>query len=155
AFAAASHRGGALTVVNPWLPAIDPAQAGAYAPWSVTSLTTVYDGLVALRRSSGPAGLTLVPDFAATLPPPADGGTTYTSPLRRGIRSSNGVPVRASDFRRGFERQLSFGPSPYYQDILGAQACRRHPRSCNLSAGIVTNDITGTVTFHLRRPDPD
>src|SRR5262249_61393093 len=57
--------------------------------------------------------------------------------------------------RRGFERQLSFGPSPYYQDILGAQACRRHPRSCNLSAGIVTNDITGTVTFHLRRPDPD
>ena len=26
---------------------------------------------------------------------------------------------------------------------------------CDLSAGIVTDDATGTVTFHLRRPTPD
>ena len=155
-FAAASYRGGTLTVVDIGLPAIDPAQQAANAPWSITSLATVYDGLVAFRRSGGAAGLTLVPDLAMTLPRPADGGTTYTFTLRPGIRYSNGVLVRASDFRRGFERQLSLGPqADYYQGILGAPACRRHPRSCDLSTGIVTNDTTGTVTFHLSQPDPD
>ena len=155
-FAAASYRGGTLTVVDIGLPAIDPAQQAANAPWSITSLATVYDGLVAFRRSGGAVGLTLVPDLAMTLPRPADGGTTYTFTLRPGIRYSNGVLVRASDFRRGFERQLSLGPqADYYQGILGAPACRRHPRSCDLSTGIVTNDTTGTVTFHLSQPDPD
>jgi YVTN family beta-propeller protein len=155
-FAVASHLGGTLIVVDIGLPAIDPAQQAANAPWSITSLATVYDGLVAFRRSGGAAGLTLVPDLAMTLPRPADGGTTYTFTLRPEIHYSNGVLVRASDFRRGFERQLSFGPqADYYQGILGAPACRRHPPSCDLSAGIVTNDTTGTVTFHLSQPDPD
>ena len=31
----------------------------------------------------------------------------------------------------------------------------KHPRACDLSRGIVTNDKTGTVTFHLTAPDPD
>jgi ABC-type transport system substrate-binding protein len=97
-----------------------------------------------------------VPDLAATLPRPADGGRTYTFMLRRGIRYSNGVPVRASDFRRGIWRQLSFGSySPYYEGILGGQACNRHPKRCDLSAGIVTNDAAGTVIFHLVQADPD
>jgi peptide/nickel transport system substrate-binding protein len=123
---------------------------------SWTALTTVYDGLVALRRSGGAPGLTLVPDLARTLPRPAAGGTTYTFTLRRGIRYSNGVLVRASDFRRGLQRQLSFGASPgYYDDILGAPACRPSPGSCDLSAGIITNDAAGTVTFRLSQPDPD
>ena len=83
-FTAASHRGGTLTVVDIGLPATDPAQQAANAPWSITSLATVYDALVAFRRSGGAAGLTLVPDLAMTLPRPADGGTTYTFTLRPG-----------------------------------------------------------------------
>ena len=91
-----------------------------------------------------------------TLPRPADGGTTYTFTLRRGIRYSNGTPVRASDFRRGIQRQLSFGDDPgYYEGILGAQACHQHPRRCDLSAGILTDDAAGTVTFRLGQADPD
>ena len=91
-----------------------------------------------------------------TLPRPADGGTTYTFTLRPGIRYSNGALVRASDFRRGIQRQLSFGANPgYYEGILGAPACHRHPRRCDLSAGIVTDDAAGTVTFHLGQADPD
>ena len=68
------------------------------------ALSTVYDGLVAQRRSGGAASITLVPDLARTLPRPAGGGTVYTFTLRRGIRYSNGVLVRASDFRRGIMR---------------------------------------------------
>jgi YVTN family beta-propeller protein len=154
-FAAASHRGGTLTVVSNSLPGLDPAQA--YDPTTTTpALATVYDGLVALRRSGGEQGLTLVPDLARTLPRPADGGTTYTFSLRRGIRYSDGTLVRASDLHRGIQRQLSFGANPgYYEGILGAQACHQHPRRCDLSAGIVTNDAAGTVTFHLGQADPD
>jgi peptide/nickel transport system substrate-binding protein len=119
-------------------------------------LATVYDGLVAFRKTDGALGGTLVPDLAVTLPRPAGGGTAYTFTLRRGIRYSDGTPVRASDFRRGIQRQLSFGASPaYYQGILGGQACSLHPRRCDLHAGIVTNDAAGTVTFRLGHADPD
>ena len=70
-----------------------------------------------------------MPDLAVTLPRPADGGTTYTFTLRPRIRYSDGTPVRASDFRRGIQRQLSFGANPvYYEGILGAPACHRHPQ---------------------------
>jgi ABC-type transport system substrate-binding protein len=90
------------------------------------------------------------------LPRPADGGTTYTFTLRRGIRYSTGAPVRASDFRRGIQRELSFGDVPaYFEGILGAPACSRNSRRCDLSAGIVTDDAVGTVTFRLSEADPD
>jgi ABC-type transport system substrate-binding protein len=152
-FAAPSHRGGTLTVVTHILPNRDPALG--YDLWDIPPLATAYDGLVALRRTGGPQGFTLVPDLAITLPRPTDGGRTYTFTLRRGIRYSNGAPVRASDFRRGIQRQLSFGAYPgYYEGILGAPACHQHPGRCDLSARIVTNDAAGTVTFHLAQADP-
>jgi YVTN family beta-propeller protein len=154
-FAAATHRGGTFTDVNFALPDTDPVQA--YSPWDLPALGTVYDGLVALRRSGGAAGFTLVPDLATTLPRPTDGGTTYTFRLRPGIRYSTGTLVRASDFRRGLQRQLSFGANPagFYDGILGAQTCQQQGGRCDLSAGIVTNDAAGTVTFHLSQPNPD
>ena len=153
-FAAASHRGGTLTEVSKFLPEPDPAQA--YGAPGMPALATVYDGLVAFRKTDGALGGTLVPDLAVTLPRPAGGGTTYTFTLRRGIRYSNGTPVRASDFRRGIQRELSFGDFPdYYQGILGGQACSLHPRRCDLHAGIVTDDAAGTVTFRLGQADPD
>ena len=151
-FAAASHRGGTLTAVTSSLPQLDPAHDLDLA---TPALAAVYDGLVAFRKAGGVQGDTLVPDLAVTLPRPAEGGTTYTFTLRRGIRYSNGALVRASDFRRGIWRQLSFGDAPdYYEGILGAPACHRNPR-CDLAAGIVTNDAARTVTFHLRQADPD
>jgi hypothetical protein len=66
-----------VTVASDWLRrAVDPAQA--YDPVSTPALTTVYDGLTAMRRSGDAAGLTLVPDLARTLPLPGNGGTTYS-----------------------------------------------------------------------------
>ena len=156
-FAAASHRGGTLTFVSVFGPATDPANT--YDPLNNPVFATIYDGLVALRRSGGAAGLTLVPDLATRLPRPADGGRTYTFTLRQGIRYSSGARVRASDIRRGIQRQLIIGPAAgipgYYEGILGAPACQQHPKRCDLSAGILTDDTAGTVTFRLARADPD
>ena len=152
-FAAASHRGGTLTEVSSSLPQLDPVHDLDLAS---PALAAVYDGLVAFRKAVGAQGDTLVPDLAVVLPRPADGGKAYTFTLRRGIRYSNGTPVRASDFRRGIQRQLSFGDVPdYYQAILGAPACHPNSRRCDLAAGIITNDAAGTVTFRLSQADPD
>src|SRR5262249_33595642 len=38
---------------------------------------------------------------------------------------------------------------------LGPPACHAHPKTCDFSRGIVTDDAAGSVTFHLSAPDPD
>ena len=154
--AGSAHRGGTLTVVAPRseFDSIDPALVYAPLTWGILSLTN--DGLVGLRRVGGVDGATMVPNLARFIPKPADGGTTYTFQLRPGIRYSSGDPVRPEDFRRAIERVLLLGPTPvieYFETIVEAEECR--PGSCDLSAGIETDDDAGTVTFHLVKPDPD
>jgi peptide/nickel transport system substrate-binding protein len=58
---------------------------------------------------------------------------------------------------RSFERLFAIGSSgaSYYRAISGASGCLRSPGSCDLSRGIVADDETRTVSFHLTRPDPD
>jgi ABC-type transport system substrate-binding protein len=114
------------------------------------------DGLVAFRRAGGGEGLFLAPDLAVSLPTPTANGRTYTFQLRRGIHYSNGRLVRPADFRRAIERTLALGgreqPGSYYDGIVGAAACVKTPKRCDLSRGITT--ATGTVTFHLTGADP-
>jgi ABC-type transport system substrate-binding protein len=117
------------------------------------------DGLTAYQRTGGFQSAQLVPDLAAWLPNPTDGGTTYTFQLRRGIRYSNGAPVRPEDFRRALERDLALGPNAltgdYFANVVGGAACIAHPSRCDLSRGVVVNDQANTVTFHLVAPNPD
>ena len=96
----------------------------------------------------------LVPDLATALNSPVDGGKTYAFRLRKGIRYSTGEPVRASDLRRGIERSLE-GDVDLFSRIRGAAACLKASATCDLSAGIQTDDATGLVTFHLLAPDPE
>jgi YVTN family beta-propeller protein len=160
-FAAASHRGGTLTVASgqpAGTTSIDPAVA--YDPETFHVLIMVYDGLVGLRRTDGAAGLTLVPDLATELPRPTDGGRTYTFTLRRGIRYSTGALVRPSDIRRGMEQEFTTGGGfpAYFAGVVGASAClpaSGPPARCDLSRGIVTDNTAYTVTIHLTAPDPD
>ena len=153
--AAAAHRGGTLTVVGPLeaLDSVDSAVSYSSFAWSILSLTN--DGLVGLRRVGGVDGTTMVPNLATSIPDPTDGGKTYTFQLRSGIRYSSGDLVRPDDFRHAIERVLSLGSGGgfYFDTIDGAARCR--PGSCDLSAGIETDDAAGTVTFHLVEPDPD
>ena len=95
----ASHRGGTLALVaqiSPHELSADPAVAWGLRSWQILSMTN--DGLVGYRRVSGPLGDTIVPDLAAALPVPADGGKTYRFRLRTGIRYSSGVVVKPADF---------------------------------------------------------
>lgn len=151
----ASHRGGILRVeATPLLcPCADPGGAGFNVP--VTNLA--YDGLVAYRRVAGLAGGELVPDLAVRLPTPTDQGRTYSFRLRRGIRYSNGAPVRPTDFRSSLKRLLTMnrGQPTSFDGVVGAATCARSSGRCDFSNGIVADDRAGTVTIHLTRADPD
>jgi len=156
----ASHRGGTLTILASLAPfdqTTDPARAWFAVEQQMLSVTN--DGLVTYRRTGGPAGDTLVPDLATSIPLPTDGGRTYTFQLRPGIRYSNGALVRPADFRRAIERVFavgkSIGAASAYTGIVGASQCVRTSAPCDLSSGIVADAKTGTVTFHLIAPDAD
>ena len=156
--AATSHRGGTLTALSQ-VPfgSIDPTcPTGSIPCYWVTNETS--DGLTAFKRVGGSVGAQVVPDLAISLPTPTDGGTTYTFQLRRGIRYSNGAPVRPEDFRHALERlfKLDTGfAGAYYEHLVGASACLAHPSSCDLAQGIVPDDAANQVTFHLVTPDPE
>jgi peptide/nickel transport system substrate-binding protein len=152
---ARSHRGGTLRVLlDTDNGTLDPAAAFASESWSL--MANVYDGLVAFRRVGGAAGGSLVPDLAKVVPNPDAGGTTYTFQIRPGVRYSNGRQLRASDFRSALERTMAAGfAGPIYSGIVGAQTCLKHPGPCDLSRGVVADDASGVVTFHLVAPDLD
>ena len=85
----------------------------------------------------------------------ANDAKTYTFQLRKGIRYSDGTPVRASDFRASVERLLRLGGGiGALSSIVGADKCRLG-RPCDLSAGISADDSTGTITVRLVRPDSE
>ena len=156
----AGHRGGTLVLRSDRpkqgsvIDSIDYALSGY--TYVLPFLRMTGDGLTAFNQVSGLAGAQLVPDLATSLPAPTDGGRTYTFRLRSGIRYSNGKPVQATDFRSTFERYYALGsPVTDYDGIVGGAQCRKHPKRCDLSRGIVADDVAHTVTFHLIRPDPD
>ena len=146
------HRGGRLVVGARELiqGSIDPTFISWTGTWS--ALSTAYDGLVGPARRGGSEGTQIVPNLALSLPVITAGGTSYAFQLRRGIRYSDGTLVRASDFRRAFERALR-AELPWTFPLVGADACKRRPRRCDLGRGIRTDDATGTIVFQLRRPD--
>jgi peptide/nickel transport system substrate-binding protein len=152
---APAHRGGTLTMLATGVgSSIDP---GVDYDGNWQFLVMAYDGLIAWQRVGGPGGNTLVPDLAQSIPAPTNGGKTYTFTLRKGIRFSNGQPVKASDVKATIVRQFRIpGPVPsFYQAIVGGNACLTKPKSCNLDHGILVDDSTGTIRFKLSTPDPN
>ena len=83
----------------------------------------------------------------------------YTFTLRKGIKFSNGKTLKASDVKYTFERLFKIGQSPnagtWYNVIVGGDACVKTPKTCNLDQGVVVDDASGKVTFHLTKSDPE
>ena len=149
------HKGGTLTML--WsAPGQSIDTAIAYdANWQVLRMTG--DALLGWKQVEGTAGNELVPDLAEAIPEPTDGGKTYAFTMREGIKFSTGETVKPSDIRYTIERNFkAAGPgSGFYASIVGADACAKKPKTCDLSEGIVADDAANTVTFKLTAPDPD
>ena len=126
----ASHRGGTLRFESGPSQVLQLHRPGGLRPATWPVLSLAYDGLIAYRRVAGAGGSTLVADLAASVPQPTDGGRTYTFQLRRGLRFSDGTPVRPEDFRASIERivRLAGQVAPYL---------RRHRRRQRLQPAAV------------------
>jgi peptide/nickel transport system substrate-binding protein len=151
----ADHRGGTfVTLAISSAGTADPQVNATPQYWQLYQVTQ--DGLTAFRKSAGPAANSVVADLAVKLPRTSDGGRTWTLTLRRGIRYSNGAPVRPADVRFTFERLFKVhGPTAesFYGAIDGAEACLQNPATCTLDRGISLNGWT--IAFHLTRPDTE
>ena len=82
-----------------------------------------YIPLLTYAHANGAAGSKVVPGLAESMPKISNGGKTYTLILRKGLKYSDGTPVKASDFTGAVERmfKLNSGGSPFYTGIVGAE----------------------------------
>jgi peptide/nickel transport system substrate-binding protein len=132
---------------------LDPGLSYTTQGWGV--MWNVYLPLIGYAHVGGPGGATLVPYLARALPRISADGKTYTLTLRRGLRYSNGAPVRASDFKATIERdyQLDSAGAVFFDNIVGASDYAQTKQG-DIS-GIVANDASGRITIHLNEPEGD
>jgi peptide/nickel transport system substrate-binding protein len=129
---------------------MDPQLSYSGEGW--TAMYDTYIPLLTYRHAAGKPGSEVIPGLARSLPQISDGGRTYTLFLHPGLHYSDGERVRASDFRFTVERMFrtNSGGSEFYTDIVGARDFERH-HSRHI-AGIVTDDRSGRIVIHLKRP---
>jgi peptide/nickel transport system substrate-binding protein len=129
---------------------LDPGLA--YTGEGSTAVYDVYVPLLTYAHASGSAGSKVIPGLAQAMPKISDGGRTYTLTLRKGLKYSDGTPVKASDFAASIERmfKLNSPGSPFYTDIVGAEAFAKTKRGG--IAGIATDDASGRIVIHLVKP---
>jgi peptide/nickel transport system substrate-binding protein len=129
---------------------LDTSQA--YTAQSLWALWTVYETLVTYRHVAGPAGYQVVPGLAS-LPKISRGGRVYTLTLRKGLKYSNGKPIRAADFKCTMKRDfITASPGVgFYDTIVGAKKFETSLKGD--IAGIKTKGRRITITLTSPRGD--
>lgn len=146
--------GGSITIAQVAQPDfLDPALSYTTHGWEPMWL--VYTPLLTYKREEGAAGSELIPGLARALPEISKDSLTYELTLRKGLRYSDGSPVKASDFEHTIKRVLNLesGAAPYYEVIEGADAYLSGGDADADISGIETNDKTGEITIRLTAPD--
>src|SRR5438552_5441363 len=83
------HRGGTLKLqAKAAGGTLDPQVNYTLEYWQLYQAT--YDGLLGFTKAGGNAAFTVVPDIAANLPTPTNGGKKWVFKIRKGIKFSNG-----------------------------------------------------------------
>jgi peptide/nickel transport system substrate-binding protein len=129
---------------------LDPALSYTAEGW--TAMYATYIPLLTYAHANGEAGSEVIPGLAESLPKLSNGDKTYTLNLRKGLKYSDGTPVKASDFPFAVERmiKLNSGGSPFYTKIVGAEAFQEG--KANSISGIKANDQTGKIVIELTAP---
>jgi peptide/nickel transport system substrate-binding protein len=132
---------------------LDPALSYTIHGWE--PMWTVYMPLLTYQREEGEAGAELMPGLAEAMPKVSDGGKTYELTLRKGLKYSDGTPVKASDFEHAIKRVLNLesGGAPYYEVIEGADAYLEGGNPNADISGIEADDKTGEITIKLTAPE--
>src|SRR5438876_8525926 len=150
-----SHAVGTLKAVLDTVDFLDPQQAYTGQAW--WAMWNVYETLVTYKHVDGGAGYKLVPGLAQSLPTVSSNGRVYKFKLRKGLKYSNGKPVKASDFKWAIKRGfLAQGQGVgFYTDIVGAEAYSKNPTPGGNIPGIIINNKKRTITIKLVSPRGD
>jgi YVTN family beta-propeller protein len=134
---------------------VDPAEPSTESAATTPLLYATCASLVTYPDKLAPEGSRIVPEVAEAVPPPSQGGTTYTFKLRRGFRFSppSNEPVTAAAFKTAIERitnprTKSFSAS-LFSDISGF-AAYSSGKASHLSGVIALGQ---TLTIRLSRPN--
>lgn len=146
-----SKEGGTLTGSYASFPDfLDPQLSYTQEGW--TAMFDTYLPLLTYKRANGVEGSTVEPGLAEALPKISNGGKTYELTLHKGLKFSDGTPIKASDFKSSIERlfKVSSPGSPFYETIVGAAEFAETKKG--EITGIKTNDRTGKITIDLTGP---
>src|SRR5918999_534953 len=118
----AVKQGGSITIAQTSQPDyLDPALSYTVNGWEPQWL--VYTPPVTYKRAEGIEGTELIPGVAEGPPEVSQDGMTVTLTIRKGLKFSDGTPVKASDFEHTIKRVLNLesGATGFYLIIEGAQ----------------------------------
>jgi peptide/nickel transport system substrate-binding protein len=112
-----------------------------------------YIPLLTFKHAAGKEGTTVVPGLAKALPKITNGGKTYAFQLQKGLKYSDGTPVKASDFQTTVQRlfNVDSGGAPFFTGIVGASDYQTG--KAKTISGIKTNNSTGAITINLTEPN--
>jgi peptide/nickel transport system substrate-binding protein len=150
-----AKNGGSITISQTSQPDfMDPALT--YTVNGIEPLWLVYTPLLTYPRTGDAVKDSLVvPGLAEDLPTISPDGKTYELTLRKGLKYSDGSPVKASDFEHSVARVLNLesGGSAFYLGITGAQDYIDAGKCDGDIKGIDADDATGKITINLDAPD--
>src|SRR5918992_863658 len=150
-----ARQGGSITISQTSQPDyLDPALS--YTVNGIEPMWLVYTPLITYPRTGDiERDSSLIPGLAEEMPTISEDGTTYELTLRKGLKYSDGSPVKASDFEHSIKRVLNLesGGSAFYLGITGAQDYVDAGKCNGDISGIETNDQSGNITINLDAPD--
>jgi peptide/nickel transport system substrate-binding protein len=133
-----ARKGGTLTLGLDRSPgSLDPAVASG--PEARVVVRQLYLGPLTLRRARGMEGTEVIPGLARALPTVSDRGLTWRLQLRRGLRYSDGTPLKASDLAHSLRRVRALSPTGQ--------------RLFSRVESVDADDRSGVVVYRLSEPD--
>jgi peptide/nickel transport system substrate-binding protein len=145
-----ARKGGIFRIsyaIGSGIDSLDPALAYTAPAWALLDTTCLR--LMSYPDRPTPASFTLVPEASTGPPRVSEGGQTYTFTVRKGLRFSDGKPVRANAFARAIDRVLAPGMrSPWSSqlgDVVGAADVRAGRAAT--AAGVTARGNTLTIRF--------
>jgi len=129
---------------------LDPQLSYTLEGWE--GLWNVYVPLLTYKHGNGDETTEIVPGLAESLPDISADGKTYSLTLRKGMKYSDGSPIKASDFQFAIERLFTTdsGGAPFYEGIVGAKEFA--DGNADHITGIQADDKTGKITIQLTEP---
>jgi len=128
---------------------LDPQLSYTLEGWE--AINDVYIPLLTYQSGSGEESTKVVPGLAESMPDISADGKTYTFTLRKGMKYSDGTPIKASDFPYSIERlfKLDSGGAPFFESIVGATDYA--DGKADTISGIQANDQTGQIVVNLEQ----